>query len=454
MRKSIEIVKSLYKDDYGKSFEITEGQADIFEAIYYRLHPRIQAITYTQYGKSEVVSMALLTRVATFPEKWAITAPDDKRAKIIIGYMVKHIFENDYTRKRFQIGRDESEERIRRERSKSRLTFRVSDGIGEIFIVSAQAKFKGEDAGNALMGFGAPNLIEDESSLIPDNIHGKAMRMVGGHKKNFVVKIGNPFKRNHFLRTWNSEAYHKILIDYQQGLKEDRTTEDFINEMRKEADFDILYECKFPTEDRIDPKGWMRLFLESDVKASFIEKDLTKEGKPKLGVDIGRGGNLSVFVLRFNNWAKVLEKNRSSDLMTQVVRIEELKKEHTINDEDIFVDDVGVGGGVVDRLTEKGIMVNGIKEGGKALDDRYYNIKAENYFLTKQWLKQGGKLVKDDDWFQLYEIKYKRDSSDKLKLEPKEQMASRGIESPDVADALMLTFSKSDIIRGEDFEII
>jgi hypothetical protein len=41
---------------------------------------------------------------------------------------------------------------------------------------------------------------------------------------------------------------------------------------------------------------------------------------------------------------------------------------------------------------------------------------------------------------QLAEIRYKPDSSGKLKIMSKEEMLKRGIKSPDVADALSLTF--------------
>ena len=77
-------------------------------------------MTHTRYGKSLVVALAVLTRVATFPEKWAIVAPSEKKAKIIMGYIIDHIFDNEYTRRQFLIGENESEERIRRERQKHR----------------------------------------------------------------------------------------------------------------------------------------------------------------------------------------------------------------------------------------------------------------------------------------------------------------------------------------------
>ena len=53
---------------------------------------------------------------------------------------------------------------------------------------------------------------------------------------------------------------------------------------------------------------------------------------------------------------------------------------------------------------------------------------------------EGGKLLRDDDWHELTEVKYKiADSSGKIKIMSKEEMLKEGIDSPDVADALSLT---------------
>ena len=264
------LVKTLYKNDYGNPFEMTDGQTDIFLAIAKKLHPRTFITTPTQYGKTEVVSMAVLTRAATFPEKWAIVAPDIKRARILIGDIIKHIFENPFVKARFKVDPGESEERIKRERSKNRLTFNTGDGIGEIFVVSSQARFKGEDAGNALMGFGAENVIAEESSLIPDEIFFKVLRMLGGHKDNFLVEIGNPLKRNHFYNSFCDDSYYKIVIDYKQAIKEGRIPREFIEEMKRkmpEVLFDIFYGCKFPPEEGLlNWKQEYERFADVDLK--------------------------------------------------------------------------------------------------------------------------------------------------------------------------------------------
>src|SRR3990167_2248888 len=167
-----ELVKALYKDDDGNPFVLTEGQEKIFNAIFYKQGPngekRIHIKTFTQYGKSDVVSMAVLTRVATFPEKWIIVAPSQPKARIIMGDIIKHCFENEYTMNRLKLEEGENMEMLRRERSKNHLTFNTGNNtIGEVFIVSAESKVKRqEDVGNSLMGFGAPNLVEDEAALL------------------------------------------------------------------------------------------------------------------------------------------------------------------------------------------------------------------------------------------------------------------------------------------------
>ena len=118
--------------------------------------------------------------------------------------------------------------------------------------------------------------------------------------------------------------------------------------------------------------------------------------------------------------------------------------ENTIDWQAVSIDDTGVGGGVSDRLREQGYRINAVKLGETARDsNKFTNRRAENYWKVKEWINQGGKLDPDCDWSELLEIKYKTDSSGKLKIMSKDEMRARGVESPDVADALMLSFDSS-----------
>ena len=71
---TFELVKNLYKDDLGNPFSLTPTQNEIFDCIFMKGlnvdKRRIHVMTFTQFGKSDTISMAVLTRVTVFPEKW------------------------------------------------------------------------------------------------------------------------------------------------------------------------------------------------------------------------------------------------------------------------------------------------------------------------------------------------------------------------------------------------
>ena len=97
---------------------------------------------------------------------------------------------------------------------------------------------------------------------------------------------------------------------------------------------------------------------------------------------------------------------------------------------------------MVDRLKEQNWMVNAVAVSESPQDKEHYiNLRAELYDAKlKQWLKTAD-LPKDDDWYELANIKYKFNSSGKMQLESKDDMKKRGLSSPDCADSLMLTFA-------------
>jgi hypothetical protein len=338
------------------------------------------------------------------------------------------------------------------------------------------------------MGEGAEIVVMDEGALISDDTEATIYRMGAGQGDRFCyIKIGNPWTRGHFYLSSKDPRYHKINIDYIQALAEGRYTADFIEEARTKPLFDVLYENKFPKENIIDSRGYRKLMTATEVdncqeelSSEIIESELNKyknnvkienkedreeclfKGRPKLGGDIGRGGNLSVYVLRFDNYAIIIEKNQIKDLMQQVPIIQRIVADYGIDPSDVAIDDTGVGGGVTDRLTELGCEVNGVKTGSAPFDNDYLNIRAENMFLMRDWLVNAeGKIITDVTWTkQLNIIRYKENSSSKLQMESKDDLKKRAkeegvdIDSPDEADALALTFSNAPITRASDFAIV
>lgn len=443
----------LYKNDLGQPFIMTPSQEEIFDLIYKRKYPRNHIMTLTQYGKSEIVSMAVLTRIVSVPEKWPIVAPTLDKAKIIMSSIIHHIFDNSLIQGRFDIGKDESIERIRRERSKNHLTFKTfSGGYGEALILSAGASRTGEDAGNILMGFGAPNLIKDESALIPDQVNSKAMRMLGGHKDNFCLDIGNPFYRNHFLKSWLDSNYHRIKIAWPQAVDEGRITMSFVEEMRKTMSphlFKILYECEFPDIEALDSKGYSPLITEEDLSRAKVA-DLQLFGRLRLGVDVAGGGsNYSVVTLAGDNGGRVLYRANNSDTMSLVGIVLGFVKQFSVLPEDVFVDVVGVGKGVYDRLREQlGDNVNGVNVGMAPEDgEDFTNLRAQASWRFANAVKSGFKVVNCDGLDELLVMRYKIQSDRKIKVITKDELLADGVQSPDIFDSFMLGFTRKRLPR-------
>lgn len=456
---SVKALCGVFKTDAGSQFSYTPTQLLIIATLAGRVHPRVQLILPTQYGKSEAVSQGILLRASVKKEKWLIVAPTKKKAEIIMGYIIKHIFDHHIFSS--QLVYDEPMERLKQHKSKEHLTFKHG---GEIMVLSADAKNR-QRTKEVLMGFGAPNVVIDESALIDDDLYSTIKRMVGGFSATdvgtFILEIGNPFTRGHFLRTWVKGRYQRVWVDYRTALAEGRYTEDFIEEMQDEAFFDVLYECLFPTGDEVRADGYRRLLIDAIIENSFIteEPEIIEGDKPILGVDVAAGGeNETVFVLRYplSGFAKVLERNRDDDLDNQAARVIAYKKQYKIGDYRIAIDDGGVGHGLSDILKAKDILIKPVKLGEQAIKkERYLNQRAELYWQLRKWLKsEGGKLMQDNGFKELTVINYKQNASEKLQIEPKEKLRERNIPSPDTADALMLTFiDTSTIVEEDDMEI-
>lgn len=459
-----DMVSSMYKNEDGSPVSLTPTQVEIFAEISMRLHARVHCETFTRFGKSRTTALAVLTRVATFPEKWAIVAGTKDKARIIMNYVNAHIFDNEFTASRFRMEKGDSAEAIRRHRNKNHITFDVGNNlIGELFICSAKEA----------LGFGAKNIIEDESALIDNNDHSLVMRMLGDDPNdNFLFKIGNPFNRNHFLDSRQDPAYHKILVDCYQGVHEGRINQATIEENRKYSFFPVLYECKFPRAEDVDTEGWSYLLTEDDIKKATDRWASTEKfGVKRLGNDVARGGrNFNVWCLRGDNYATFLEKSHENNLMNVAGKNIAFSQEHHVLDGNCFIDDTGVGGGVTDKMLEEGYHPVAVQLGAKATEmemrfnplkkkeelvPAFVNMRAQLYAGKKgvqHWVKYVGALDPEKDWSELTRIRYKKNGSGLTMIESKDDMRARGEESPDEADAFMLTFAETGAVEKKAFK--
>jgi hypothetical protein len=196
----------------------------------------------------------------------------------------------------------------------------------------------------------------------------------------------------------------------------------------------------------------------------FIDDEATREAQLRevevrifdplvLGVDVARfGDDASVIYVRKGRDGRSIEpmQFRGLDTMTLAGKVAEVYARYSADA--IFVDGGGVGGGVVDRLRQLHVPVMDVQFGSKPDGTGYLtgdegvvyaNKRAEIWGGMRAWLKSGGAIPADTELAsQLTGLQYAFNVRNEIQLERKEDMKKRGLSSPDIADALALTFSQ------------
>jgi hypothetical protein len=161
-----------------------------------------------------------------------------------------------------------------------------------------------------------------------------------------------------------------------------------------------------------------------------------------MGVDVARFGDDSTAVaLRDGDRLKWVVRWQGLDTMQTASRVGEFIEKYRPSA--TFVDDVGVGAGVTDRLRQLGYSAIGVNAGARPMrEERYVNRRAEMWGRMRDWVAQGD--IPDDRVLvnDLAMVQYDYDARNRIALEKKTEMKKRGLPSPDVGDALALTFAE------------
>lgn len=194
---------------------------------------------------------------------------------------------------------------------------------------------------------------------------------------------------------------------------------------------------------RFPPSSQNALLGVDDVTAAtrrVVVESQYRDSPKVLGVDVARfGDDRTVFVLRQGCAVfrpKVFRNLTTMEVASQLAFFCERHQPAAV-----FVDNGSFGAGVVDRARELGLNVIGVDFGGKALGGKYANRRAEMWAGLAEWVATGA-LPRDEELIgELVAPTYSFDKHGKLLLEPKEFIKKRLGKSPDLGDALALTFA-------------
>lgn len=175
-----------------------------------------------------------------------------------------------------------------------------------------------------------------------------------------------------------------------------------------------------------------------------------------LAVDVARFGDDETV---FSAIEKISELNfrhlhqetwRNKDLMMTAGKTLDLIRQ--LNIDITCIDDVGIGGGVTDRLREQKHRIQAFVGNAASVNPMYANARSEAAFILKEMVdRKQISIIPDNELMeQLMSLKYKYKSDGKKALVSKDEMRKEGFKSPDRADALTMAVYYKDLLFKRD----
>ena len=295
-------------------------------------------------------------------------------------------------------------------------------------------------------------MLIDESGDIHPSVMRAAEQAMGNVRMGRIITAGNTTSHEGMLYaccTQELARWHIISItaDPDDPKRTPRVSADWARE-------------QIETYGRDNP--WVQAYILGQFPASSlnallsleeVEKAMSRNPKPddyewsqkRLGIDVARfGGDRTVIFPRQGLVAfrpEVMRHQRTTDIAARAAQYISRWKGCEMQ----FVDDTGHWGhGVIDNLITAGYAPVGIQFHAPAIDPRYKNKRAEMWMEMADWVKRGGSLPPIPELVQELTSPTYTFNQGKLQLEDKDQIKARIGRSPDLADALALTFALPD----------
>jgi hypothetical protein len=294
--------------------------------------------------------------------------------------------------------------------------------------------------------------ILDEAGGIPDAVAATAEAGLATGIETKIVIAGNPTHlEGPLYRSCTTERHlwHVIEItgDPDDPRRSKRISEQWAREQIEKYGKDnpwVLVNVfgKFP------PSSINTLLGPDEVQASMrrtLREDAYSWAQKRLGVDVARFGDDRSVIFPRQGLASfrpaIMRNVRTTDIAARVILA--LSR---WNAEITLVDDSGHWGhGVIDNLITSGAPAIPILGESPAINPRYFNRRTEMWLEMAEWVKRGGALPNIPELVPELTAPTYTFLNGKFQLEPKDQIKKRLGNSPDIADALALTFAIPDM---------
>jgi phage terminase large subunit len=317
-----------------------------------------------------------------------------------------------------------------------------------------------EQQANTLAGLHADYamFVLDEAGGIPDAVAAAAEGGLATGKETKILIAGNPTHlEGPLYRACTSEAHlwyvAQITGDPDSPKRSSRVSVQWAREQIEKYGRDnpwVLVNVfgEFP------PSSLNVLLGPDEVNAALgrhLPPDVYEWAQKRMGIDVARFGDDRSVIFPRQGKASFMPLVMRHQLTTDIAaRVARHKKEWGSEVE--FVDDSGHWGhGVIDNLRAAGYKPIAILfEDRNTMDPRYANKRAEMWCEMAEWVKSGGALPPLPDLVRELTAPTYTFVQGKFMLEPKDQIKARIGNSPDLGDALALTFALPDRPAGFD----
>lgn len=310
-----------------------------------------------------------------------------------------------------------------------------------------------ETQGNALSGLHAKYIVYlmDESGDINPAVLRKAEQGLSNCVWGKIVMAGNPTSTSGALyhavaNQANLWAVTRITGDPDDPKRSPRIDIEWARAQLSEYGRDNPWVQSYILGQF--PQGGLNTLLSPDEVRTAMgrnpSEDMFAWAQKRLGIDVARFGDDRTVIAPRQGVVMfppiVLRKLRTDFITAQVLNLK-----RSFESEVDFIDDTGHWGhGVVDGLLSSGQGAQAIIFSDPAIDPRYFNRRTEMWFALADWIKSRGALPDLPELIPELTQPMYGFKSGKILLEEKDQIKKRLGRSPDLADAMALTFAWPD----------
>ena len=315
----------------------------------------------------------------------------------------------------------------------------------------ASARTSSSDRPEALAGIHSEHvlLIIDEASAVPEAVYEAAAGSMSGHSACTIL-IGNPTRNSGMFY----KTHHELASDWDtmhvSCVDNALVAADFVDQIRATyGEESNAYRIRVLGEFAVADDDTL---IAAEIVDSAMTRDVsgTEHDVMVYGVDVARfGSDRSALCKRRGNVVIEVKSWGGLDLMQLVGAI--VNEANIDRPDEICVDTIGLGSGVADRLREMGYNVRDVNVAEtSAMNPNANRLRDELWLSVRDWLSTRGVKIPNDASLrhELVAPRYTFTSTGKIVVESKDLMRKRGMRSPDLADALCLTFAGTAALVG------